>query len=233
MSSPSKPRSPSPTATAARSATAASTSRISSAASRSRRSGACSSTTRRSPGSSRQQRYVASDLTGDAPADLQAVTAHLSGEWGLGKLIDISDEEARDDLARLSATMISVVAQSARLADGETTAVDPELVASGATAATRFLLEWRGEADPKHVQRDRHLLDLHRRARAERLHLRGARRRLDRRGLRRLALVGGRRALGAAARRRPGARPADARRRRCRRLDRRLRQAICSTAAAA
>ncbi len=52
----------------------------------------------------------------------------------------------------LSATMISVVAQSARVADGETAAVDPELVASGATAATRFLLEWRGEADPKHVQ---------------------------------------------------------------------------------
>ena len=104
------------------------------------------------PGLQPAQRYVATDLTGDAPADLQAVTAHLSGEWGLGKLIDISDEEARDDLARLSATMISVVAQSARLADGETTPVDPELVASGATAATRFLLEWRGEADPKHVQ---------------------------------------------------------------------------------
>ena len=77
-------------------------------------------------------------------------TSPASG--GSSKLIDISDEEARDDLARLSATMISVVAQSARLADGETTAVDPELVASGATAATRFLLEWRGEADPKHVR---------------------------------------------------------------------------------
>jgi citrate synthase len=95
--------------------------------------------------------YRAANLTGDAPADLQAVTAHLSGAWGLGKLIDISDEEARDDLARLSATMISVVAQAARVADGLTTAVDPDLVATGATAATRFLLEWRGEADPKHV----------------------------------------------------------------------------------
>ncbi len=30
--------------------------------------------------------------------------------------------------------------------------VDPELVATGATAAERFLLEWRGEADPRHVQ---------------------------------------------------------------------------------
>jgi citrate synthase len=96
--------------------------------------------------------YPTRDLTGDAPADVQAVTAHLSGEWGLQKLIDISDEQARDDLARTSATMLSVVAQSARRADGQTAPVDPELIATGATAATRFLLEWRGEADPKHVQ---------------------------------------------------------------------------------
>ena len=104
------------------------------------------------PGLERAAHYSARDLTGDAPADLQAVAAHLSGEWGLRKLIDISDEEARADLARVSATMISVAAQSARVADGETAPVDPELVASGATAATRFLLEWRGTADPKHVQ---------------------------------------------------------------------------------
>ena len=104
------------------------------------------------PGLQPAEPYAAQGLTGDAPADVQAVAAHLSGEWGLRKLIDVSDEGARDDLARLSATMISVVAQSARLADGSTTPVDPELVASGATAATRFLLEWRGEADPKHVR---------------------------------------------------------------------------------
>ena len=104
------------------------------------------------PGLQAAAPYGARDLTGNAPSDLQAVTAHLSGQWGLGQLIDISDEEAHADLARLSATMISVVAQSARVADGETTPADPDLVASGSTAATRFLLEWRGEADPKHVQ---------------------------------------------------------------------------------
>ena len=96
--------------------------------------------------------YVAEDLTGNAPADLQSATAHLSGAWGLGQLIDITDEQAHADLARLSATMISIVAQSARFADGNLTPVDPALVASGGTAATRFLLEWLGEADPKHVQ---------------------------------------------------------------------------------
>ena len=31
---------------------------------------------------------------GNAPSDLQAETARLGGEWGLGKLIDISDEQA-------------------------------------------------------------------------------------------------------------------------------------------
>ena len=58
-------------------------------------------------------------------ADLQAATAHLGAEWSLGKVIDIDDEQAKQDLRRLSATMISIVAQSARLADGHTTPVAP------------------------------------------------------------------------------------------------------------
>src|ERR1044072_8722455 len=66
------------------------------------------------PGLVPAPRYVASPLSGaDPAADLQARTAPLAGEGGLEKLIDISDEQARDDLARISATMISVVAQSA------------------------------------------------------------------------------------------------------------------------
>lgn len=104
------------------------------------------------PGLVPAEPYHVDDLTGNAPADLQAVTARLAAEWGLGQLIDISDEQAEDDLRRLSATMISVVAQSARVADGETTPVDPAIVARGGTAAERFTLEWRGEADPKHVK---------------------------------------------------------------------------------
>ena len=58
---------------------------------------------------------------------------------------------ARRTSAGLSSTMISIVAQSARLHDGEKTPVDPAVVAAGATAAERFLLEWRGQADPRHV----------------------------------------------------------------------------------
>jgi citrate synthase len=96
--------------------------------------------------------YEPARLTGKAPADLQAETARLAGEWKLGKLNEISDEQAREDLGRLSAQMMSIVARSARLADGKTDAVPDDVVARGKTAAEKFLLRWRGEADPRHVK---------------------------------------------------------------------------------
>ena len=91
-------------------------------------------------------------LTGNAPADLQSETARLAGAWALGKLNEISDEQAREDLGRLSAQMMSIVARSARLADGGKDTVPDEVVSAGRTAAEKFLLRWRGEADPRHVK---------------------------------------------------------------------------------
>jgi citrate synthase len=96
--------------------------------------------------------YEPARLTGNAPSDLQAETARLAGEWKLGKLNEISDEQAREDLVRLSAQMMSIVARSARVADGHADPVPEEVVAGGKTAAEKFLLRWRGEADPKHVK---------------------------------------------------------------------------------
>ena len=96
--------------------------------------------------------YEPAGLTGNAPADLQAETARLAGAWQLGKLNEISDEQAREDLGRLSAQMMSIVARSARVADGETEQVPEDVVARGTTAAEKFLLRWRGEADPRHVK---------------------------------------------------------------------------------
>jgi citrate synthase len=93
--------------------------------------------------------YAAGGLTGNAPADLQTVTARLGAEWGLRQLIDVTDEEATDDLRRLSATILSVAAQSARVADGHTEPVAADVVATGRTAAERFVLEWRGAPDPR------------------------------------------------------------------------------------
>jgi len=96
--------------------------------------------------------YEPPALTGNAPADLQTETARLSGVWGLGKLHEISDEQAREDLGRLSAQMMSIVARSARIADGHTDPIPDDVVARGDTAAEKFLLRWRGEADPRHVK---------------------------------------------------------------------------------
>jgi citrate synthase len=102
------------------------------------------------PGMPDPEPYVLDSPSGDAPSDLQAATARLSAEWKLGKLVDVDDQQARDDLARLSATMMSIVAQSARGPDRPP--VPDGVVEEGDTAAEKFLLRWRGEADPRHVK---------------------------------------------------------------------------------
>ncbi|MCM4082586.1 citrate synthase 2 [Paractinoplanes hotanensis] len=83
--------------------------------------------------------------TGDARVDAQATVAAL----GMRPLIDIADAEARQDLARASAAIMSVVAASAR---GEELAVVPERrVAEGTDVTSQFMIRWRGEPDPRHV----------------------------------------------------------------------------------
>src|ERR687891_1404005 len=104
------------------------------------------------PGMPEPEPYEPPRLTGSAPADAQAEIARLSGVWGLGKLHQVSDQQARDDLARLSAQVMAIVARSARVADGNEDAVPDDVVARGRTAAEKFLLRWRGEADPAHVK---------------------------------------------------------------------------------
>jgi citrate synthase len=101
------------------------------------------------PGMPRAEDVELPVRTRSVMADLQAATSALGGRWGLGQLIDIDDGQARDDLARLSAAMLSLVAQSAR---GEEARVPDDLVAEGETAAERFLLRWRGEADERHAR---------------------------------------------------------------------------------
>ena len=96
--------------------------------------------------------YQPAGLTGDAPADLQAETARLGGVWKLGKLNEITDAQAREDLGRLSAQMMTIVARSARVADGHRDDVPDDLVEQGESAAEKFLLRWKGEADPRAVE---------------------------------------------------------------------------------
>ncbi len=88
--------------------------------------------------------------TGDTRVDTQSAIAALAPEWGLEPLVDVSPELARDQLARVAATTLSFVAQSARSggAAGGRAPVPQSTIDTGATLAERFLLRWRGEVDP-------------------------------------------------------------------------------------
>src|SRR3982751_4189839 len=83
------------------------------------------------PGLPPAEPYEGGNLTGRTPADLQSIVAHLGAEWGLRQLIDASDDEAHDDLRRLSASFFSVAARSARVADGWEDRVDAGVGAGG------------------------------------------------------------------------------------------------------
>jgi citrate synthase len=87
--------------------------------------------------------------TGGYMSDLQAGLAVLGGRWNLKQLIDIDDMQAKEDLRRLSAAALSLVAQSAR---GDEAPVPEDEVMQGKTAAERFLLAWRGEVNEKHAK---------------------------------------------------------------------------------
>src|SRR5215216_498156 len=88
--------------------------------------------------------------SGDPRVDVQAALAQLAPEWGFQQLLDISDEEARSDLARASVMALSFVAQSAR---GTGQPPVPQREVDKATSIPeRFLIRWRGEADPRHVK---------------------------------------------------------------------------------
>jgi citrate synthase len=102
------------------------------------------------PGLPPAEPHPLSVRTGDPRTDLQSALAMLAPEWGLRSLIDISDEEARGDLARVSVMALSFVAQSAR-GVGRPPVAQLE-VDKAASIPERFLIRWRGEADPNHVK---------------------------------------------------------------------------------
>src|SRR5438270_9261664 len=88
--------------------------------------------------------------TGDVRVDVQAALAMLTPIWGYRPLLDIDAEEARDELARAAVMALSYVAQSARGIG--VPAVPQKRVDEAATIVERFMIRWRGEPDPRHVQ---------------------------------------------------------------------------------
>ncbi|GAB3994254.1 citrate synthase 2 [Nocardioides marmoraquaticus] len=102
------------------------------------------------PGLPPAEPYNLAVHTGDVRADVQAGVAMLAPQLGMKQTYDISDEEAREDLSRIAVMVLSYAAQSAR---GIGQPIVPQReVDAGTSLAERFLIRWKGEADPKHVK---------------------------------------------------------------------------------
>jgi citrate synthase len=88
--------------------------------------------------------------SGDVRVDVQAGLAMLAPYWGYKPLLDVTDDEARENLARASVMALSYVAQSARGIG--VPAVPQRRIDECATITERFMTRWRGEPDPAHVR---------------------------------------------------------------------------------
>jgi citrate synthase len=102
------------------------------------------------PGLSPAEPHVLPVHSGDVRVDVQAALPIIAPSYGMRPLLDISDEQAREDLARTSATALSFVAQSARGLG--LPMVPQERINEARTITERFMIRWRGEPDPKHVK---------------------------------------------------------------------------------
>ncbi|WP_248962600.1 citrate synthase 2 [Sphaerisporangium perillae] len=88
--------------------------------------------------------------SGDIRVDVQSALAMLAPAYGFRQLLDISEDQAREDLARASVTALSFVAQSAR---GLGLPMVPQSrVDEAESIVERFMIRWRGEPDPSHVK---------------------------------------------------------------------------------
>ena len=88
--------------------------------------------------------------TGDVRVDVQAALAMLAPVWGYRALLDISDEEAREQLARAAVMALSYAAQSARGLSNP--AIPQSRIDQCESIIQRFMTRWRGEPDPAHVK---------------------------------------------------------------------------------
>ncbi len=88
--------------------------------------------------------------SGDVRVDVQSAIAMLAPAWGLRPLLDIDDDTARENLSHVSVMAMSFVAQSAR-GLGQPMVPQAE-IDKARTIVERFMVRWRGEPDPAHVQ---------------------------------------------------------------------------------
>src|SRR5215470_7197068 len=102
------------------------------------------------PGLPPAEPYPIPVRSGDIRVDVQSALAMLAPVKGMRPLLDISDEQARDDLARASVMTLSFVAQSAR--GTSLPAIPQERVEQSSNVVERFMIRWRGDPDPRHVK---------------------------------------------------------------------------------
>jgi citrate synthase len=102
------------------------------------------------PGLAPAEPYVLPVHSGDVRVDVQSALPIIAPSYGMRPLLDISDEQAREDLARTSVTALSFVAQSARGLG--LPMVPQERINEARTITERFMVRWRGDPDPKHVR---------------------------------------------------------------------------------
>ena len=102
------------------------------------------------PGLPPAEPYPVPVHSGDIRVDVQSAIAMLAPSWGLQQLIDIDEAQARDDLARVSVTALSFVAQAARGLG--LPQVPQKEIDRARTIVERFMIRWRGEPDPDHVR---------------------------------------------------------------------------------
>jgi citrate synthase len=88
--------------------------------------------------------------SGDVRVDVQSAIAMLAPAWGLKQLLDIDDDTARENLAHVSVMALSFVAQAAR-GLGQPM-VPQKQIDQASTIVERFMIRWRGEPDPRHIQ---------------------------------------------------------------------------------
>lgn len=88
--------------------------------------------------------------TGDIRVDVQSALVQLAPLWGMKPLLDIDPDQVRTDLARASVQALSFIAQSGR---GQGLPMVPQTrVDEGRSIVERFMIRWREDPDPAHVE---------------------------------------------------------------------------------
>lgn len=102
------------------------------------------------PGLAPAEPHVLPVHSGNVRVDVQSALPILAPAYGMRPLLDITDEDARADLSRVSVTALSFAAQSAR---GVGLPMIPQSrINQGESITERFMIRWRGEPEPLHVK---------------------------------------------------------------------------------